>query len=357
VKSRLLVVMAMVAVLLAVLAMTGTPSSAATGTGTVVHIKVHGKSLEGNLEDDSPDRDVSVYLPPSYAKDKSRHYPVVYFLHGFTDSDDKWYGPTKHWINLPSVVDKALANADSKEMIFVTPNAFTRYQGSMYSSSVTTGDWEKYVSEELVAYIDSHYRTIPKRSSRGLAGHSMGGYGTLRIGMKHPDVYSSIYMMSACCISATFLHLPDEGQAKAALVNDPAEVDKAEFLTKIVLASAAAWSPDPKNPPLYLEVPGPKGPQQEAVYNKWTANAPLAQIDGYIDNLRQLKAIAMDVGDSDHGINDTTKELDQVLNKYQISHFFEIYTGDHLNHIADRIETKLVPFFSKNLVFDPKAAK
>jgi S-formylglutathione hydrolase len=331
-------------------------SRAATTPGTVLHIKVHGKSLEGNLEGDSPDRDVSIYLPPSYEKEKSRHYPVVYFLHGFTDSDDKWYGPTKHWINMPTVLDKALQNSDAREMIFVTPNAFTRYQGSMYSSSVTTGDWEKFVSEELVAYIDAHYRTIPKQASRGLAGHSMGGYGALRIGMKHPDVFSNIYLLSACCISATFLQLREEEMAKAGLVKNPADVEKAEFLTKIILAAAAAWSPDPKSPPLFLEVPGTKGPKQAEIFNKWTANAPLAQIDQYVGNLRALKGIAMDVGDSDHGINETTKELDQVLIKYQIPHFFEVYIGDHLNHIADRIETKVVPFFSKNLVFDAKAA-
>jgi S-formylglutathione hydrolase len=346
---------AAVGVLLALVV--GIPSWAANGTGTVAHIKVHAKSLEGNLEGDSPDREVSVYLPPSYSKKKSWHYPVVYFLHGFTDSDDKWYGPTKHWINLPAVVDKALANPDTKEMIFVTPNAFTRYQGSMYSSSVTTGDWERFVTEELVAYIDAHYRTIPKPASRGLAGHSMGGYGTLRIGMKHPEVFSSIYLLSACCVSANFLKVTDEQMAKAEAIKDPSEVEKADFFTRIILASSAAWSPDPTNPPLYLTLPGDKEKTGIEAREKWTANAPLAQIDQYVDNLRALKGIALDAGDSDHGINETTKELDQVLTKYQIPHFFEIYVGDHLNHIADRIETKVVPFFSKNLVFDKRTKK
>jgi S-formylglutathione hydrolase len=335
----------------------GMQALAAGGPGTVEHIKVHAKSLEGNLEGDSADRSVSVYLPPSYTKDKARRYPVVYFLHGFTDSDDKWYGPTKHWINLPTVVDKALASTEAKEMIFVTPNAFTRYQGSMYSSSVTTGDWEKFVAEELVAYIDGHYRTIPKRDSRGLAGHSMGGYGTLRIGMKHPDIYSSIYIMSGCCLSVGFLKFNDDQMTKAMAVKDTADVEKADFFTRIILASAAAWSPDPKNPPLFLTLPGDKEKAGIEAREKWTANAPLAQIDGYIDNLRELKAIAMDVGDSDHGINENMKELDEALTKYQIPHSFEIYVGDHLNHIADRIEGKLVPFFSKNLVFEGKGKK
>ena len=57
----------------------------------------------------------------------------------------------------------------------------------MYSNSVTTGDWETFVAKDLVGYIDSHYRTLARRESRGLAGHSMGGYGTMRIGMKYPD--------------------------------------------------------------------------------------------------------------------------------------------------------------------------
>lgn len=145
----------------------------------------------------------------------------------------------------------------------------------MYSSSVTTGDWEKFVSQELVAFIDAHYRTIAKRSSRGLAGHSMGGYGTLRIGMKHPEVFSSIYLLSACCVSADFLRTSADGLAKAAAVKEPAEVEQAEFLTKIILAASAAWSPDPNLPPLFLDTPGTTPATQASVFAKWTANAPL----------------------------------------------------------------------------------
>lgn len=152
-------------------------SCSAAGKGTVERIKVHGKCLEGNLEGDSPDRDVSIYLPASYASEKTRHYPVIYMLHGFTDSDDKWFGFTKHWINLPEVLDKTFGEPGTREMIVVMPNAFTRYQGSMYSNSVTTGNWEDFIVRELVPYIDAHYRTFSQAASRGLAGHSMGGYG------------------------------------------------------------------------------------------------------------------------------------------------------------------------------------
>src|SRR5215813_3241855 len=171
-----------------------------TKQGTVERIKVHGKSLEGNLDGDSPDRDVSIYLPPSYITEKNRRYPVVYMLHGFTDDDARWFGMVKHWINFPEVINKALADGKTREMIVVMPNAFTRFKGSMYSNSVTVGDWETFVAKELVDYIDAHYRTLARRESRGLAGHSMGGYGTMRLGMKRPDVFSSVYALSPCCM-------------------------------------------------------------------------------------------------------------------------------------------------------------
>jgi enterochelin esterase-like enzyme len=322
----------------------------AAGKGAVERIKVHGQSLEGNLEGDSPDRDVSIYLPASYASEKTRRYPVIYMLHGFTDSDDKWFGLTKHWINLPEVLDKTFAEPGTREMIVVMPNAFTRYQGSMYSNSVTTGNWEDFIVRELVPYIDAHYRTFAQAASRGLAGHSMGGYGTLRIGMRHPEVFSSVYVLSACCLA-----FPDAGvmlgSKKAEAVKDPAQVDQADFFTKAALALAAAWSPDPQNPPMYLALPTKDGELQPAVAAKWHANDPLATIDQYVANLRQLRGIAMDVGDRDDGITERARDFDRALNTYRIPHQFEVYEGDHLNHIADRIETKLIPFFSSELAF------
>src|SRR6201993_3491814 len=163
---------------------------------SVEHIKVHGTALEGNLEGDAVDRDVIVFLPPSYARDKSRHYPVVYALHGYSIGAEQW----THEIHVPQTIEGAFA-LGSKEMIVVLPDSKTIYNGSMYSSSVTTGDFEKFIWHDVVAYIDAHYRTIPDRQSRGLVGHSMGGYGASRIGMKHPEVFGALYIMSPCCMS------------------------------------------------------------------------------------------------------------------------------------------------------------
>lgn len=336
------------------LATDGYSQSNSLKTGRVERIKVHGKGLEGNLAGDSPDRDVSIYLPPSYQTDKKRRYPVIYFLHGFTDSDDKWYGLTKHWINLPAVVDKALADGKTKEFIIVTPNAYNRYFGSMYSNSVTIGNWEDFVAEELVSYIDKQYRTIPQASSRGLAGHSMGGYGTIRIGQKHPETFSSLYLLSPCCM------IPNMGgpggsemAARMEGVKTVAELDKADFITKAMFASAASWSPNPTNAPFYLDLPVKDGQPQPMVTAKWAANAPLATLDQYIANIRQLKALAFDAGSKDASIAATNKVLDAMLTNYQIPHTYEEYDGDHINRIGERIEQKMLPFFTTNLSSEP----
>jgi pimeloyl-ACP methyl ester carboxylesterase len=218
---------------------------------TVEHIKVHGTALEGNLEGDAVDRDVLVFLPPSYAQEKSRRYNVVYALHGYSIGAEQW----SHEIHVPQTIEGAFAQG-TKEMIVVLPDSKTLHNGSMYSSSVTTGDFEQFIAHDLVAYIDAHYRTIPNRLSRGLVGHSMGGYGATRIGMKHSDVFGSLYIMSPCCLSPrpTGPANPEIEKALEA-VKTPEDSAKLSFFPRAQLATAAAWSPDPKNPPLYLDLP------------------------------------------------------------------------------------------------------
>jgi enterochelin esterase-like enzyme len=334
-----------------------TPGAAGqTKQGTVERIKVHGKSLEGNLDGDSPDRDVSVYLPPSYKADKGRRYPVVYMLHGFTDDDARWFGLVKHWINFPEVINKALADGKTREMIVVMPNAFTRFKGSMYSSSAAVGDWETFITKELVGHIDSHYRTLARKESRGLAGHSMGGYGTMRLGMKYPEIFSSIYALSPCCMDAGRAGAANpamkEMMKKVEALKTDEEVKSQSFFVLATLASAAAWSPNPKNPPFYIDLPFRDGEPVPDVQARQSANATLVMIHQYIPNLKKLKFIGMDAGTKDASISAATKELDKVLTDYGVTHFYESYDGDHLNRIAERLQSKALPFFSEHLSFE-----
>lgn len=310
-------------------------------------IKVHGKHLEGSLEGDSADRDVIVYLPPSYDKDKKRKYPVVYALHGYSIGAEQW----SKEIHVPQTIEGGFAQG-AKDMIVVLPDSKTVHNGSMYSSSVTTGDFERFIAKDLVAYIDAHYRTLPNRNSRGLVGHSMGGYGASRIGMKHADVFGSLYIMSPCCMSARAVG-PQAGALEKTLaaVKTPEDSAKLPFGARAQLASAAAWSPNPKNPPLYLDLPTKDGVAQPEVLARWAANAPLAFVDQYIDQLKRYQAIAMDVGDQD-GLKVDAGKLHDIMDQYGIANSFEIYSGTHTSAVADRFQNHVMPFFSKNLCFE-----
>ena len=317
--------------------------------GHLERITVHGASLEGNLSGDSPDRQVSIYLPPGYEKSRQR-YPVLYLLHGFTDSDAKWFGLAgAHFVNVPKAVDAAVARG-AKPMIVVMPNAFTRFQGSMYSNSVVTGDWERFVTHELVAQIDTHYRTLARTESRGLAGHSMGGYGTLRLALKNPGIFSSLYAMSPCCLDAN-PRPPIDWLEKAAKVGSDADISAADFLAKAMLASAAAWSPDPRNPPLYITLPLENGQLKQEILMRWAANSPLVLVHQYIPALKSYRGLFVDAGDKDTGIAANVRELHGVLDTYGIAHGYEIYDGDHLNRIEQRLTEKVLPFFAERLHF------
>lgn len=311
---------------------------------TIERIKIHGTSLEGNLEGDAVDRDVLVMLPPSYATDTARHYPVVYGLHGYSIGAEQW----THEIHLPQTIEGAFAQG-AKEMILVLPDSKTLHNGSMYSSSVTTGDFERFIWHDVVAYIDAHYRTIPERASRGLVGHSMGGYGASRIGMKHSDVFGALYIMSPCCMSARTTGPGDMDLEKTvAGLKNAADSAQLPFFVNAQLAVAAAWSPNPKNPPLYADLPVKNGAPQPDILAKWAANAPLAFVDQYIDNLKQYRSIAMDVGDQD-GLRVDAEKLHVLLEQSGVANSFEIYHGTHTSAVADRFQNHVMPFFSKNL--------
>jgi len=332
---------------------TNVPDAVAGARPAIVErITIHGKALEGNLEANAVDRDAIVFLPPGYNQNRTRRYPVVYALHGYSIGAQQW----AQEIHVPQTIEGAFARG-AHEMIVVLPDSKTVHNGSMYSSSVTTGDFENYVARDVVSYIDAHYRTIASRESRGLVGHSMGGYGATRIGMKHADVFGGLYIMSPCCLSPRGSGggrgAPGGNAANdeaLAAVKTPADSAKLPFGLRAQLASAAAWSPNPKNPPLYVDLP--IGDNQQAVLAKWAANAPLAFIDQYIPGLHRYRAIAIDVGDQD-GLRVDAGKLHDALDQYGIANTFEIYPGTHTSDVAVRFQEHVMPFFSRTLSFEP----
>jgi len=171
----------------------GPGRGARASAGTIERVTVNSTALQrdralaGNAQGDSPDRAVTVYLPPSYAGDQNRRFPTVYFLHGAGGSESTFIDGAA----LQTSADRLAGAQGFSEFIVVTPNA-TSSKGNMYA-----GEWERFVADDLVSYVDGHYRTLAHRMSRGLAGHDAGGSAALRIGMKRPEVFANLYVMSA----------------------------------------------------------------------------------------------------------------------------------------------------------------
>jgi len=312
--------------------------------GTLSPVTVHGDSLAGNLEGDSADRTVFVYLPPSYASATRRRYPVLYDLHGYSLTAQRWVDILK----ARESIDRAIAAGTAREMIVVFPDAMSLHNGSMYSSSVTTGDWEAFIAHDLVAYIDGHYRTIAKRESRGLSGHSMGGYGAWRIGMKRPEVFAVLYPMSACCLSPRGASPNDPALEQ---IKSPEEGTKLTMGPRTTLAASAAWAPDPQNPPLYLDLPTKESKPDPSVIARYAANSPNAMLPQYVASLKQYRAIQMEVGLQDPLLNDN-KEMDRLLRLFSVPHTFETYEGNHTNRVPERFEQNVLPFFAQHLEFE-----
>ena len=311
---------------------------------TVESPKVPGPSLEGNLEGNATAREAMVVLPPSYKTSPNKRYPVVYYLHGFAIDGRNFY----NYMKVPEAVAKNAA--EGNEFIVVVPSTLTKMGGSMYSSSVTTGDFRKFIAEDLVQYIDSNYRTIANRGGRGLVGHSMGGYGTWVIGMTYPQVFDSIWAQSACCVSPR-AETVESAQAMAAVPH--ADVDNAGFGMRAGLASAVAWAPNPQNPPYYVDFPLAKDANGQPIVDplviaKWANNSPLAMVASHVGALESFDGIGLDVGDKDGLVRDDTM-IHEELEKFGIEHQWAVYAGTHTDKIGQRFADVVLPFFAKHL--------
>ena len=332
----------------ALLALLATPAAAQNITAppppipegiTVEKISVPGPSLVGNLEGNDTNRQVMVVLPPGYAANPHKRYPVVYYLHGFAIDGENFY----NYMHVPEAV--AHNAAAGREFIVVVPSTLTKMGGSMYSSSVTTGDFRAFIAKDLVAYMDSHYRTIARRGGRGLAGHSMGGYGTWTIGMNYPEVFDSIWAQSACCVSPRTETVESATRMSAVPIEG---VDQSGFGMRAGLASMTAWSPNPQNPPFYADFPLKEGAVDPLVIAKWANNSPLAMVASHLPELRSFDAIGSDVGTKDGLIRDDTL-IHEELDRFGVANRWETYEGTHTDHIGQRFDEVVLPFFGDHL--------
>lgn len=304
-------------------------------------VEVHSPAIAGNLEGNSAERKVLVVTPPGYDANANKRYPVVYYLHGY-------WAPLEaqqQGFRLHEAV-QAAAEAGN-ELIMVMPDGFSKLRGGFYSSSPTVGDYESFVAEDLVEWVDANYRTIATRESRGLAGHSMGGYGTARIAMKRPEVFSSIYMMSACCLDPMQM---TADQARAIEAMTPEQVAAAQFGQLAAVSTLATWSPDPSDDGFLKVYTGLKedGTIDPLVNQRLAANSPVVLVPQYLPALNSLEAFAMDIGDKDF-LLEGNRLFRAELDRFGVKYDFELYEGDHGNRIGERIRTEVLPFFGEHL--------
>lgn len=352
--------------------------TASRTTSKLVQLTIQAPSLKGNLLGDPTEQPVYVYLPPGY-EGSSKRYPTLYLLHGFTANSSVWINGQYQGMKLQTLMDEFIQSGKVREMVVVAANGANAYKGSFYTNSTVTGNWEDFIVRDLVNYVDTNYRTIPRAESRGIAGHSMGGYGSVMLGMKHPEIFSAVYALSPCCLAME----ADMSEANSAwpgvlqlTSKDQLSAPPRSFLQffhSAFIALSAAFSPNPNRAPFLVDFPFEPKPgicnrlgedklltdtpcvqKNEAVHAKWRSKLPVYVAEANKENLKRLRGIFLDYGEKEEfeHIRVGVKLLSNKFSELNIPHHFEVYAdGNHGSLIRHRMETRVLPFFNEKLAF------
>ncbi len=322
--------------------------------GKVIVQEFVSTAISGNLAGEDAKRRVAIYLPPGYEKGTER-YPVIYFLHGYTANEGELKG--MQW---DKMLDAAIADQRIKPVILVVPSSYTTFGGSFYANSSLTGNWADYIAKDLVDYIDKNYRTLAHKDSRGLAGHSMGGNGALRIGMAYPDVFGSVYALSPSVLDwAEEFGFENPGFRVVHESKSLAEVSR-DLYANILVDMGRTYSPDPQKKPFQAAMPvefaGDSMYINREAVALWEARFPMRMLDQHLPALKGLKGLKIDWGKEDEfwHIPVTCRLFDQKLKEKEVAHEAEEYSGGHGNMLggdAGRINKQVIPFFARHLSF------
>lgn len=344
-------------------------SSQTPPSGTLTTETLESEAIRGNVTGESPVRRITVYLPPSYGASLDRRYPVLYLLHGIQDSDQTW---TRTWpmmesrapyTTIQSLMDLGVAEGRFGEFIIVMPDAGTRFGGSFYVDSEATGKWEQFIVREIVNWIDGKYRTLSSAESRGIAGHSMGGYGAITLGVRYPEIFGAVYAMNPAVLGWGGEISPENPAFEAVLqARSAQDLLRAGPAALAIVALAQAFSPNRDKPPFFVDFPFVKSGDAlvpaAGVYERWQSRFPVSTASEDAPKIGKLAAFRFDTAWEDEfpHIPITARAYARELHKAGAVFRFEEYNGDHRNRLwgrDGRLFSDVLPFFWRSLKAQP----
>jgi len=329
-----------------------------TTKSRVVDRELTSKNFAGNKVGISPVRKMTVYLPPGY-DGSAKRYPVIYFLPTPFES----YRAPFEKRNAQVLFDRAITAGIIDKFILVSVDMTTPIGSSWYVNSPVTGNWEDFMIQELVPYMDANFRTLPNRNSRGIAGDFMGAYGAIRFGMKYPDVFGSVYALHPVG-TGSGLKIMDSLPDWSILANAKSLDDvKKDGFSQIFTTIFQAHLPNVDKPPLFIDLSAQRVDGQllidsklmERLRNNFFLESMIPQ---YADNLKSLRGFKIDWARSDLNQDHvySNQAFTHKLNEFGIVHEAEEYNGawGEPNWGEDgRMYHDVLPFFGKHLVFEP----
>ncbi len=309
--------------------------------GTVVCLQPKSEVLENNPPGDKFIRDLYVYLPPDYTETK--FFPSVYVLTGFMGRGKMLLNDSPLTPNFAGRMDNLINQGKIKPMIAVLPDCFTSYGGSQYINSSATGNYEDYLTQEIVPFVDETFCTLKDKNSRAVMGKSSGGYGALIMAMRHAELFGL-----ACSTSGDAYfevsQLPDFPKAFRALKGDPkgflekfwdeeAKKGKDDFAALNAVGMSVCYSPNPDSE-LGFDLPFDlkTGELRADIWAKWLAHDPVRLVESAVENLKSLKLLFIDAGTSDEYYLDLgARVLCERLKKHDIPYLTEEFDGGHFN--------------------------
>lgn len=311
--------------------------------GNVVTHRFTSKVLKANPLKDPYIRDLAVYLPPGYTSGSSKGYVTLIGLSGFGGTGRMAFNVNPLVEPLDMRMNRLISKGNCGPMIIVMVDCFTRFGGNQYINSSATGRYEDYIVDEIVPFIEKEYNV----SSKAVWGKSSGGYGSIVLGMRHPEVFSALadhsgdsafeygYMLDFPRALDVFT---EAGGPKKWLENfwsHPENRGRKNYHEALnTFAMAAHYSPNPKSKELGVDLPFDleTGEFRDDVWKRWLEWDPVRMVEKYADNLRKLKLIYMDCGIRDEfNLYWGSRIIHSKLNRMKIKHHYEEFNDGHMN--------------------------